>query len=350
MALSHNKSSPAYIQLMDKFKNNITTGEWAVGNRIPTVTQLENSLPFSRMTIYKALQELGRNGYLETRGKGGTIVCQKNCPKNIALIYQLDFDCPSHAQFTHSIIKQIETELVVAGNRSVSIDSSPKMLDETGSTLTKRLRDENINAIISVMSKLPSWRKNINWSNDLPCINIGIDSTEHQIYYDYMDGLAKGFELAKKTMRKNYALISNLPPHKTALTKLLHDHSFTVNNDMLITDYTKYDEQYGYDSLCKIFDSQNKPDVVLISDDIITKGASQATLKLGLNVPDDIMLICLSANKSIERFYPCPISQIIYDPADLAKASITLLNDIFSNEKPARKNVKIMSCGEKVSE
>lgn len=63
-----------YLQLARLFRNKITTGEWAVGQSIPTVEELEDLHKVSRTTVRMAVHALVDEGLLETRKRGGTRV------------------------------------------------------------------------------------------------------------------------------------------------------------------------------------------------------------------------------------------------------------------------------------
>lgn len=69
-----NISKPLYIQIVDYFKEKISSGDWPVGSSIPTQRDLARKFEVNRSTIVAALDELKAEGILEGRGKGGTKV------------------------------------------------------------------------------------------------------------------------------------------------------------------------------------------------------------------------------------------------------------------------------------
>lgn len=67
-------SGPLYQQIKDLILRKIGSGEWQVGDRIPTEHALVAELDASRMTINRALRELTQEGVLARRQGSGTFV------------------------------------------------------------------------------------------------------------------------------------------------------------------------------------------------------------------------------------------------------------------------------------
>lgn len=63
-----------YLQLVRLFRSKLATGEWAVGQAIPTVEELQALHSVSRTTVRMAVRSLVDEGLLETRKRGGTVV------------------------------------------------------------------------------------------------------------------------------------------------------------------------------------------------------------------------------------------------------------------------------------
>lgn len=70
-----NKSAIArYIQLASLFRRRIETGEWPVGNQIPTIDMLSSEFGVAVMTIRQALDTLEKEGLIERFRAKGTFV------------------------------------------------------------------------------------------------------------------------------------------------------------------------------------------------------------------------------------------------------------------------------------
>ncbi|MCR4470018.1 PLP-dependent aminotransferase family protein [Burkholderia sp. SCN-KJ] len=68
------KESPIYLQLYWRFRDAITAGKLAPGERVPSIRSLASELNLARGTVEAAYQMLTSEGYLIARGPAGTEV------------------------------------------------------------------------------------------------------------------------------------------------------------------------------------------------------------------------------------------------------------------------------------
>ncbi|WP_128377953.1 FadR/GntR family transcriptional regulator [Streptomyces cavernae] len=74
MPLSHPRRSALSEQVIAALRNQITSGEWPVGSRIPTEPELVAELGVARNTVREAVRALAHNGLLDIRQGSGTYV------------------------------------------------------------------------------------------------------------------------------------------------------------------------------------------------------------------------------------------------------------------------------------
>lgn len=72
--LSHPRRSVLSEQVIAALRNQITSGEWPVGSRIPTEPELVEQLGVARNTVREAVRALAHNGLLAIRQGSGTYV------------------------------------------------------------------------------------------------------------------------------------------------------------------------------------------------------------------------------------------------------------------------------------
>ena len=65
---------PLYVQVKDHILDNINSGTWTAGSRVPSENELVESFGISRMTANRALRELSADGYLNRVPGVGTFV------------------------------------------------------------------------------------------------------------------------------------------------------------------------------------------------------------------------------------------------------------------------------------
>ncbi|WP_329278753.1 FadR/GntR family transcriptional regulator [Streptomyces sp. NBC_01451] len=72
--LSHPRRSALSEQVIAALRNQITSGEWPVGSRVPTEPELVAQLGVARNTVREAVRALAHNGLLDIRQGSGTYV------------------------------------------------------------------------------------------------------------------------------------------------------------------------------------------------------------------------------------------------------------------------------------
>lgn len=74
MTWKFNDDRPVYIQIMDLLKGAVITGEYAAGNKIPSVRDLAITAKVNPNTMQRALSELEREGILISQGTVGRFI------------------------------------------------------------------------------------------------------------------------------------------------------------------------------------------------------------------------------------------------------------------------------------
>jgi DNA-binding transcriptional regulator YhcF (GntR family) len=74
LAVDPRVPTPPYEQLRVQVVAQIRSGELAGGARLPTVRRLAEDLGLAPNTVARTYRELEADGFIETRGRGGTFV------------------------------------------------------------------------------------------------------------------------------------------------------------------------------------------------------------------------------------------------------------------------------------
>ncbi|MBE9390263.1 GntR family transcriptional regulator [Vagococcus salmoninarum] len=78
------KNLPVYIQIHDKIREEIESGKWKVGERLPSERELSITFGVSRMTLRQAVQTLADEGILERKIGSGTYVASKKVQETMS--------------------------------------------------------------------------------------------------------------------------------------------------------------------------------------------------------------------------------------------------------------------------
>ena len=77
--LDYRDARPIYTQIIDGFKEQITTGVLMPGDKLPSVREMAGALTINPNTIQRAYRELEMEGWIASvPGKGS---CPGQCPK-----------------------------------------------------------------------------------------------------------------------------------------------------------------------------------------------------------------------------------------------------------------------------
>ncbi len=119
MQLDRNAKQPLYLQLMAEIKNQIESGFYANGEKIPTEAELENIYGVSRITIRKTVEELCDLGYLEKQQGKGTFVKAPKIHRKIEMRKSQSFSktCMSENVKAQSHVLDTKTILVEKGQK-----------------------------------------------------------------------------------------------------------------------------------------------------------------------------------------------------------------------------------------
>ncbi|GAA3739876.1 FadR/GntR family transcriptional regulator [Salinactinospora qingdaonensis] len=74
MPLASTRRSGLVDQVITQLRTQIDSGEWSIGDRIPTETELSDQLEVGRNTVREAVRALAHAGLLEIRQGAGTFV------------------------------------------------------------------------------------------------------------------------------------------------------------------------------------------------------------------------------------------------------------------------------------
>lgn len=73
---------PKYVEIRDHIKDQISSGELKIGDKIPTEKELTEQFKASRMTVNKAIINLCENGYIQRIPGKGSFVMNVHISKN----------------------------------------------------------------------------------------------------------------------------------------------------------------------------------------------------------------------------------------------------------------------------
>ena len=74
LTIDPRSATPPFEQLRVQLREQVRSGELSAGTRLPTVRRLAEDLGLAPNTVARAYRELEADGFIETRGRNGTVV------------------------------------------------------------------------------------------------------------------------------------------------------------------------------------------------------------------------------------------------------------------------------------
>ena len=100
--INHDSPVPRYYQLKEIINEGIISGEWGIGDLIPSENQLCKTYGVSRNTAQRALDELVHEGILTRRQGVGTFVTAPRIEQALSEFYSFSDAVSAHG-YKHSV-------------------------------------------------------------------------------------------------------------------------------------------------------------------------------------------------------------------------------------------------------
>jgi DNA-binding LacI/PurR family transcriptional regulator len=97
-------------------------------------------------------------------------------------------------------------------------------------------------------------------------------------------------------------------------------------------------EQDGYESFMRLWDQPERPDGLLVTDDIFCRGVLRAILHLGIELPDTLRLVSY-ANRGAALPYHQPVTRVEFDAGEQARVAVEMMMAVMSGRRPPSRGV-----------
>ena len=112
--LSQTDGRPMYLQIMEQIKQRITSGDWPLGAKLPSIRELAVAAKVSVITVKRAYQELEAEGVIVTQPGRGSFVAEIENLSNHLKEEEMDKHLKQAIAIAQSLglnIKQIQQRL-----------------------------------------------------------------------------------------------------------------------------------------------------------------------------------------------------------------------------------------------
>jgi DNA-binding LacI/PurR family transcriptional regulator len=324
----------AYQVVAEDLLRRIRAGEWNHGEQIPPLRLLEEEYPQSRMTLYKALQDLEDRGHITMSRRRGTFVKAANLRQRVALLHCAEVFRHGCMPFAFQAFRHAQTLFARVG-----LDTQLYAEDEMSDTglpmgLLHELEQGRLAGLLAIDARFPTrFMRTDAWKRiAVPVVNVGAYRSSHIVYVDREIFFRKAIALAVARGRRQLALVER-SEHISEHWNWFLDISGRAGVGIcpcpphMPSAELGY-EEYGYDLMKRLWRMDPRPDAVLVPDDIIAKGVAQAALALRITIPGDLDILAMT-NSGTRFFYPVPVTRFEVDvEAIVARAGRMLMDMI----------------------
>jgi len=319
------------------------------GVPLPPVPELMEELSVGRLTLDKVYQQLERQGHIDRKRRKGVFVSDRLATGEIAIVLNGDLMEPDTSPAyglacsrlrgkLHDINPEWAVKLHL-GSGSVKGWELPATLDLLEPTVLPRLR--------GVLSFHPLHALEVKLAAvGVPVVYLGADVVPwgNGIFLDGEQILCEGIRHLAAAGCQNVSLLHprstlETEPHLDAETRIAAAASTAAEcglrfrNEYFDIGVGNWTQRHGYDLFMRIWQNADRPDGVMVADDILCHGVLRAILQLGLELPRDLRLVT-QASRGIELPYHRPVSRMEYNLDEWVDKAVHMLDACVRSRPP----------------
>ncbi|MCC6579617.1 MAG: GntR family transcriptional regulator [Phycisphaeraceae bacterium] len=331
----------AQEQIRQRVRQMVTRGELAPQERLPSTHELARHWDVNPWTVQLALQPLVKEGLLTRLPRVGTFVRAQSKKLSRIGIYMLG-EIFEHQEgpLPLAVLAQLKHCLTREGiEPDVWIDMRSAAERATvWPALKQAARERRIQALI-VPQLTPAV---LSWLDELALPYAVVDQgvVPCSVGVDMVSFARCLVERARELGCRSVGLISGMSRHETHCKR---------KNEVIFADfYRQYGlelelagirtkpqwtlipscrnatlfaaniEKFGFDLFHRLWSLPDKPDAVLVTDNVMAQGVIKATMNLHVQVPDRLKLICTKLSH-VPMFTPIPVSHVVVDESRIAQ-------------------------------
>lgn len=312
------RARPVREQVHRYVRDLIISGRVNPGDRIPSTQELAKLWDTQVATVHAALTPLVREGLLTRVNCVGTFVNRPD-PKltRVGIYYWSDFWRQREFAFAGALHAELQALLEKRGiELSVWVD--PRSMTEQQDpwpALVRGIQQRKLQALIVTVSD-PAHAQ---WLTRLPTPTafVGTARMPNAVSLDQKELARITLHCAAEQGCRSVGLISPYPMESEFCQEILVESrrvGLTLRPewigfpDSLPLAGNKH-EPFGYEAFKRLWQQQERPDGLIMPEDVTARGALTALLELGVKVPQDLKLV-LCANETVGLFCPVPASVV----------------------------------------
>lgn len=309
------------------------------GQRLDSEIALAKRFGVSLVTIREALSALAQAGLVERRHGSGTYVAQL-AKKLVAVYSEMDIFCPGTSHFFHRVIQQSRRFFEQRGYRTrLYVGHNPPGEKQDEPTCTEFVQDAVNNKISGVLAlaTVPhsKWMEPL-LKNHVPIV--GDENYLYSILVDYPEMVRQSVRHLLDQGRRKIALMGwrgdypQADQLRASFEEIARDLCLPMRKHWICLDLHPNLAGAGWEEFREIWTaSDEKPDGLIVCDDILFREAMIAILELGVRVPEKLLVVTQTTKSSGIRS-PFPVARMEVDPDAFVQTAGEVLVRLINHE------------------
>ena len=313
---------PVYRQIRNHLLGRIEQGHWRRGGKIDTIEQLVKTFKVHPMTVRQAVGELVKEGILQTRRGSGTYISEEvvKGQRTVAVVWGHRHEfaprSPWHPRVYHKVCSYLEELGCFA--RTYTLFHVSEKLDEAAMTnLEADARARKFAGFISFPEfryLKPGFREQL---DDLGIRHLNFDfiAPTNAVIADYfVFGSMAAKYLYERGVRKmgligvEFLPADRFEPDYSGLMSARCEYPEIVVSDAWVHRVGASISR-GRELIKQIWSARERPEGLIISDEVTFLGVVMGMLELGIRYPEDLQLVVQSSTGEEDK--------CVYSPARL---------------------------------
>ncbi len=321
-------SSDTYLSLPDQIAGRLRAefvNPGTPGTRLPTVVELACRYSVSKHTLTNALELLARKGLLTKRQGRGVFVAEQKTHCRIGILSEVNLLNRRISHHFRALTSALKMDLEHRGYEAhLYVGSAEPSPEPSESPTCPRFWSDALDGkldggVIVDVPSMPAWHRRVR-ACPVPLVGFMTPYTV-SVDFDALIGAAVR-NLAKQGCRRLGLLAWNrVQPFRRAVAEC----ALCTSDAWIRADLNPGLAGSGWEEFREIWmTAGEKPDGMVILDDMLFYDAQLAMAELGVRVPEELRLV-VQTNKGNAPPIRLPVTTIEFDPSEMAEALGDLL-------------------------
>jgi DNA-binding LacI/PurR family transcriptional regulator len=302
-------------RVAEVLRGKVRAAAWPEG-RLPPVRELAEELGVSVLTLRAAQTLLARDRLLEIRHGSGVYVGERSLPRWVGIFTAFNILQPRASSFHSRVPHELGRFLEMNGVRTEVYVGNPMLRESDPPSACARLVSDAEGGRLDALAILScpptqAWQE---WIASLPIPVVG-GHTPFRVDAGYPDLVRRAVRRLHEQGSRRIAMLSWAGDGlRDPLREALSDCGLEYRPEWVRSNLDPKLSGAGWEEFREVwFARPEKPDGILVMDDVLFVEACVAIQELGIAVPRQLKIVA-HANKGADRRYPFPVTEALVDP------------------------------------